>query len=57
MPPSTLSVRVQNASAFWELLGAMTAVSPPRDPDQAALLANFSDIGLSTRWLLGTPID
>ena len=46
------TVRAQNASAFWELLGAMTAVSPPQDPAQAALLANFSSVGLSTKWVL-----
>ncbi len=39
----------QNTSAFWEVLGAITALSPPQDPTQAALYANYSGIGLSTR--------
>ena len=28
---------VQNTSAFWELLGAVSALSPPQDPEQSAL--------------------
>ena len=39
---------VQNTSAFWELLGAVSALSPPQDPEQAALYASYSGIGLST---------
>lgn len=39
----------QNTSAFWELLGAVTALSPPQDPLQAALYASYSGIGLSER--------
>ena len=39
---------VQNTSAFWELLGSVSAFSPPQDPEQAALYASYSGIGLST---------
>lgn len=40
---------MQNASAFWELLGAITAINPPRDPQQAALYSSFQPLGLSLR--------
>lgn len=40
---------MQNTSAFWEVLGATTALSPPQDPVQAALYASYSGIGLSMR--------
>ena len=40
---------MQNTSAFWEVLGAITALSPPQDPVQAALYASYSGIGLSMR--------
>ena len=39
---------VQNTSAFCELLGAVSALSPPQDPAQAAFYASYSGIGLST---------
>lgn len=40
---------MQNASAFWELLGAITAINPPHDPPQAALYSSFAPLGLSLR--------
>ena len=39
---------VQNTSAFWELLGAVSALSPPQDSEEAALYASYSGIGLSS---------
>lgn len=38
----------QNTSAFWELLGAITALNPPRN-EQAKLYAQFESLGLSLR--------
>ena len=40
---------LQNASAFWELLGAITAINPPREPEQATFYASLDPIGLSLR--------
>lgn len=39
----------QNTSAFWELLGAITAINPPREPEQATYFASLAPIGLSLR--------
>lgn len=38
---------MQNTSAFWELLGAITAINPPREAEQAALYASWEPLGLS----------
>ncbi len=42
-------MRTQNASAFWELLGAITAINPPRNPEQQTLYASLAPIGLTLR--------